>query len=115
MSRLFIELYLDEDVDINIAMLIRRRGFLASTAREAGMLQVDDAEQLAYAVTHKKAIVTHNRDDFLLLAKEYDVLGHEHWGIIIARRRSPYEIVRRLVTLLNTVTADEFQNQVRYI
>ena len=30
-------------------------------------------------------------------------------------RRSPYEIVRRLLIILNHVTADEMENQLRYI
>jgi len=37
------------------------------------------------------------------------------YGIIIAVRRPPYEIVRRLSLILNQVTADEIQNQLRYI
>lgn len=115
MSRLFIELYLDEDVDVNVAMLVRRRGFAATTAHEVGMLHTEDVDQLAYAAKHEKAILTHNRNDFLALAKQYNIDHKEHWGIIIARRRIPHEIVRRLILVLNSVTADEFQNQVRYI
>jgi predicted nuclease of predicted toxin-antitoxin system len=115
MSRLFIELYLDEDVDVNVAILIRRRGFSAITTHEAGKLRASDAEQLAYAVKYGNAILTHNRNDFLTLATTYHLERKEHCGIIIARRRTPQEIVQRLVLLLNSVTADEFQNQVRYI
>lgn len=33
MSQLFIALYLDEDVDVLVARLIRARGFSATTAR----------------------------------------------------------------------------------
>jgi hypothetical protein len=36
MNHLFIELYLDEDVDVLIADLLRARGFKATTTREAG-------------------------------------------------------------------------------
>ena len=36
MSRLFIELYLDEDVDVLVAGLIRACGFHAITTQEAG-------------------------------------------------------------------------------
>ena len=46
---------------------------------------------------------------------QYLEAGHRHYGIIIAVRRSPYEIVRRLLIVLNRVTADEMENQVRYI
>jgi hypothetical protein len=50
-SRLFIDLYLDEDVDVLVAGLIRARGFAASTTQEAGQPGKNDAEQLAYAVS----------------------------------------------------------------
>lgn len=50
MSRLFIELYLDEDVHVLVADLIRARGFQAITTRDAGQLHNTDPEQLAYAV-----------------------------------------------------------------
>jgi predicted nuclease of predicted toxin-antitoxin system len=115
MTRPFVELYVDEDVDINVAAQMRSRGFVAITALEVGMLQADDADQLAYAVSRQRAILTHNRNDFLKLATEYGIQGKTHWGIIIARRRSPYEIARRLAVLFNAVTADELQNQVRHI
>ena len=36
MSRLFIELYLDEDVDVLVAGLTRARGFQTITTQEAG-------------------------------------------------------------------------------
>jgi hypothetical protein len=38
-----------------------------------------------------------------------------HYGVIFAVRRSPQEIAQRLLVILNQVTADEMQNQVRYI
>ena len=115
MSGLFIELYLDEDVDVLIADLVRARGFVAITTQEAGQLQSSDAMQLAYAVHQRKTFLTHNRADFETLAQAYFAAGQTHYGIIIAVRRSPYEIARRLLLLLNHVTADEMEHQVRYI
>lgn len=41
---LFIALYLDEDVDIQIAALLRAYGLAAVTARDAGQLQRSDAD-----------------------------------------------------------------------
>ena len=115
MTRLFIELYLDEDVDVFIADLVRVRGFQATTTQEARQTGKSDAEQFAYAVSQQKTMLTHNRTDFEALAQKYFATGQEHHGIVIAVRRSPYEIARRLLTILNHVTADEMQNQVRYI
>jgi hypothetical protein len=114
-SRLFIDLYLDEDVDVLVAGLVRARGFAASTTQEAGQPGKNDAEQLAYAVSQHKALLTHNRTHFEALAQQYLAAGQRHYGIIIAVRRSPHEIVRRLLIVLNQVTADEMENQMRYI
>lgn len=115
MNRLFIELYLDEDVHVVIADLLQGRGFAATTARAEGQLGRTDEEQLAYAVSQHKTFLSHNRHDFEAIAREYAGAGKTHYGIILAVRYRPYEVVRRLMRFLNHVTADEMQNQVRYI
>lgn len=115
MSSLFIELYLDEDVDVLVADLIRARGFKAITTQEAGRKRKDDDEQLAFAASQQLTLLTHNRVDFETLGQSYFAAGKAHSGIIIATRRDPYEIARRLLIILNAVTADEMANQIRYI
>lgn len=115
MSRLFIELYLDEDVSALVAKLLRVRGFAVQTTQEAGRKETDDAEQLVYTVSQQCALLTHNRDDFATLAQSYFAAGRKHYGIIIAVRRPPHEIAARLLTILNQTTADEMADQVVYI
>jgi hypothetical protein len=114
-NRLFIELYLDEDVSVLVADLVRARGFVATTTQEAGMTGRGDPEQLAYAVGREAAMLAHNREDYEALAEEYFAAGQTHYGIIIAVRRRPYELARRLLSILNTTTADEMENQLRYV
>jgi predicted nuclease of predicted toxin-antitoxin system len=114
LSKLFIELYLDEDVDVLVADLIRARGFTAITTRDIGNLHKDDDQQLAHAADNQLAFVTHNRADFEARALEYFASGKTHYGII-AVRRPPQDIVRRLLVILNKVTPDEMVNQIRYI
>lgn len=115
MSRLFIELYLDEDVSVLVADLLRARGFQATTTQAAGQLARSDAEQLEYATGRRMTLLTHNRVDFERLAQAYFAAGQTHYGIIIAVRRSPHEMVRRLLFILNHVTTDEMENQLRYL
>ena len=115
MNRLFIELYLDEDVNVLVADLIRARGFSVTTVRDEEQLQKSDSEQLVYCIQKQKTLVTHNRADFEKLVQEYFNLNQTHYGVIIAVRHSPQEIARRLLKILNNVTADEMLNQVRYI
>jgi hypothetical protein len=50
MSGIFIHVYLDEDVDVLVASLLRSCSFEATTAQEAGQLGKTDTEQLEYAV-----------------------------------------------------------------
>jgi hypothetical protein len=114
-SRLFISLYLDEDVSVLVARLIRSRAFYALSALDAEQLGRNDAEQLGFAAQQGMAILTHNRADFEELARQYAAAGRSHSGIIIAVRRTPYELARRLLVLLNQVTADEMDNLVLYI
>ena len=115
MSRLFVELYSDEDVSVLVAELLRARGFSVQTTQEGGRNGTSDEEQLSYAVSRRRTLLTHNRADFARLAEEYFTGGCKHYGIIIAVRRSPHEIVRRLLTILNQTTADEMEGQVIYI
>jgi hypothetical protein len=114
-SGLFIALYLDEDVDVLLADLVRARGLEAATTIAEGQGGNTDAEQLAFALTQQRTLLTHNRADFEHLAQEYFAAGRSHFGIIIANRHPVYDLARRLLVILNAVTADEMQNQVRYI
>ena len=112
---MFISIYLDEDVDPVIADLAVARRFTAVTARDARRLGESDPEQLAYAVERGFCVVTHNRDDFEELHRQYLATGRVHSGIIIAIRRPPYELSDRLLRLLDRLTADEMRNQLLYI
>lgn len=44
MSDLFIALYLDEDVNVLVAALLRARGYDVLTTREEGRLAASDAD-----------------------------------------------------------------------
>jgi hypothetical protein len=113
--KLFISLYLDEDVDVLIAELIRHEGFEATTARDEGQLGKTDAEQLAYAVSREMCIVVHNRDDYAELIQDYFDAHRTHYGVVIATRQSPHAIALKLLGLLDVVATDEMMNQVRYL
>jgi len=103
LSQLFIDLYLDEDVNVLIADLVRARGFRVTTTRTAGQKGTTDADQLAFATSQGKAILTHNRVDFEALAKKYFEEKRPHSGIIIAVRRHPKELSRHILILLDSI------------
>ena len=113
--RLFIELYLDEDVSVLLADLLKGRDFEAITARNSSMLGKKDIQHLEYAISQQRTLLTHNRLDFENLFGEYAKSSKIHYGIIIATRRNVYAILERLLSILDTVTADEIENSIRYI
>jgi tRNA G26 N,N-dimethylase Trm1 len=114
-NHLFIEFYLDEDVSTLVAELVRARGFAVTTTHEAGQGGKSDEEQLNYAASRRTTLVTHNRADFELLARQYFNSGLKHYGIVIAVQRPVHEISRRLLVILDQVTADEIEDQIRYV
>jgi hypothetical protein len=112
---LYVHLYFDEDVSLRIVDNLRTRGFDVLSFRDADMAGKSDDEQLLYAVSQRRAIVTHNRDDFEAQHRKFVEGGLKHYGVIIAKRRKPEEVVAKLVEILDSVTADEMESQLRYI
>ena len=112
---LFAKIYFDEDVSVLIAALLQARGFDCITVRDERMLTQSDPLQLAHAVVMQRCIVTHNRNHFEQLHLHYLATGQRHFGIIIAARRTHYDLAQRLAILLNTLAADEIENQLLYI
>lgn len=71
---LFFRLYLDEDVDVLVADLLRARGFSAQTTQEADQIGATDRDQFRYAINKGRTLLTHNRVDF------------ENWPLSIPKR-----------------------------
>jgi hypothetical protein len=113
---LYIHLYFDEDVSAGVVENLRTRGFDILSSRDADMQSKADDDQMLYAVSLRRAMVTHNRSDFEAQHLKFLENGLKHYGIIIAKRRpKDAEVVAKLLALLNTVTAEDMENQLRYI
>ncbi len=109
-TSLFIRLYTDADVHGKLARLVRQRGFDAVSAYEVGNGGLDDPEQLAYAASQRRAIVTCNIKHFAPLFDEYWQASQEHYGIIVSAQLPIGEMLRRVLLLLNSVSVDEMRN-----
>ena len=66
-----ITLLLDEDVRPILGEILRQRGYDAVHVLDAGRTGQSDAEQLAYAVSQRRTILTHNIRHFRLLNQRY--------------------------------------------
>ena len=51
----------------------------------------------------------------LRTSESYLAAGKEHWGIILSTEERTGTLVLRLMRLLNSVTADELKNTVRWL
>jgi hypothetical protein len=108
-------LYLDEDVSVVVAEILRNQDVKVLTVHEAGRKGKSDPEQLEFAVTYGYTFVTHNRQDYEDLAREYFEEELKHSGIVVARRRPAIEIARRLKPIVDKYTGAELENQIIYI
>ena len=114
MSQLFVELYLDEDVSVLVARILRSRGFTAVTTQEAGQVENSDQNSCPTRFVRIRLCsptIAWTSSDFRRITFERT----NHKGIIIAIRRTPFEIARRLLIILDRMTADEMDNQLIYL
>jgi predicted nuclease of predicted toxin-antitoxin system len=107
-----IRFHLDEHVAAAVATGLRRRGVDVTTTAEAGLLGVDDEEQLAFARSEHRVIVTHD-GDFLTLAAR----GIAHPGICYCHQhaRTVRQMVEMLTILFECFDAEEMENRIEYL
>jgi predicted nuclease of predicted toxin-antitoxin system len=61
---IFAALYTDEDMSALVATLLRSRGLDVTTVPEKATLGKTDSEQLGFATSLGRCMLTHNRVDF---------------------------------------------------
>ncbi len=105
------KLYLDEDVRSLLAEVLRQRGYDALHAIEAKMESKSDPEQLAYAINHQRAILTHNIKHYIQMAKEYAYKGRKHHGIIVSDQVEFKELLKRTLKCLYAHSKEDMENQ----
>jgi predicted nuclease of predicted toxin-antitoxin system len=114
-ASLYGRLYLDQDLPVQLAGMLRAQGVDVVTTLEAGALGQSDAQQLADAVAAGRVMATHNRQDFEDLHTEYLTQGRPHFGIIIAAQRRDLGVtLQRLLDLLNRFDREQLCNNLFY-
>lgn len=101
-------IYLDENVDIALAALLRADGHDVLTTRDAGRSSqsLSDEDQLLFASLLDRAIFTHNLADFAGLAQSWATNpAKSHAGIILSRWRPVHELRERFRTLFDRYPA----------
>lgn len=109
------KLHLNEHLSPRLASQLQKHGFDVKTSQQAELLAESDEKQLSHAANERRAIVTFNVSDFFRLHEEYQTQGKEHWGIIFSTREAINILFHRLLRLLNSVSAEELRNQIRWL
>ena len=116
LNLLIARLYFDEDADARLAAALRQRGYNVVTTAEVGLLEASDDEQLVYAASQQRALVTHNVTHFPGVHAAWIESSREHWGVVILIGHSAVRAwLRRMENLLNRFSAEELQNQLLFL
>ena len=112
------DLYLDEDTqsDALIAAL-RSRGINLLTTSEAGMAKRTDDDQLRFAASNKRVIITCNIADFARLHAQWLNAGLAHNGIILIHQQKwgSGELARRIIRLLTDPPGKDMRNRLEFV
>ena len=105
MTGLGIRIYTDEHIFRDLARVLREHGYDAESCQEAGLAGrgVSDEDNLVYSTRVGRAILTHDRVDFLRIESEWRTAGRHHAGIIVASPVADFgELLRRVERHLDT-------------
>jgi len=111
-------LYLDEDTqsDALIAAL-RSRGINLVTTSEASMTKRADDDQLRFAASVERVIITSNIADFARLHAQWLKAGLGHNSIILIHQQKwgAGELARRIIRLLTDPPDKDMRNRIEFI
>lgn len=108
-------LLLDEHIWAYLAKILREQGFDVTHVTEVDLAATPDNRIMQYAASNHMAVVTFNIRDYVPLSIQYFEDGKEHYGIVVSKELSRGELQKRVTKLLESVTAEELMNAVRYL
>jgi len=111
-------LYFDAHVNPRLVADLQRHSCDGVAATEIGHQRLSDEEHLVWATREGRVLVTFDLHDIPRLAAEWFHAGREHAGVILCVQPpalSYGELLRRLLALLNRLTAEELRNQVLWL
>ena len=108
-------LFLDEDVRVLLAHVLRERRYDAVHVEDVARRGMTDDSQLAFATSQKRVLLTHNIRDFINLDNVCRHQGRKHAGILLSDQVPFRELLRRTLRFLDQVSAAEMQSQVRWL
>jgi predicted nuclease of predicted toxin-antitoxin system len=110
LESLFVRLYFDRHIMTRLAVDLRDRGFDVLTTEEAGNDTASDQEQLVFASSEGRAILSFNIRDFAPLHEQWAQTSRAHAGIIVSRQLGSREygiLLQRMWRMLDHFSIDE--------
>lgn len=107
-----IRFFLDQHVPAAVAQGLRQRGIDVLTVQEASRCGLPDPDQLQFALTEDRVLMSFD-SDYLVLA----ATGVQHAGITYcsASKYSIDQLIHALLILHGVLTRDDMRNQVEYL
>jgi hypothetical protein len=108
-----LRFYLDQHIHSAIASGLRQHGIDVLTAQEAGQCGLSDTDQLAFATSEERVMVTHDTDYLELAAS-----GVAHAGIAwgdATKYRLVGPLLQMLLLLHGVLDRDDMRNRVEYL
>jgi predicted nuclease of predicted toxin-antitoxin system len=109
-----LQFFFDQHIHGGVASGLRQHGIEVLTAQEAGRCGLPVADQLAFATTQERVLVTHDTDYLVLAAS-----GVQHAGIAWADATKYRNLVGPLIQMLmllhGVLDRDDMRNRVEYL
>src|SRR4030042_2309250 len=110
-----IRLYLDEMIPVVLALVLRQHGYDVLAAKEVNMFGKSDEKQLAFAVSNRRAIITFNIKDFVLLHQSWLSEEKNQFGIIVSPEIKISKLIYLGLRLLGRTKSKDLINQLHFI
>jgi predicted nuclease of predicted toxin-antitoxin system len=110
-----IKLLLDEHICEGLTGALTQRGYDVVHINSTEHRGRDDEPLLAFAMTQDRAVLTYNARYFVPLVRFWYEASREHAGVILSIQLPPGELLRQVERLLETLSAEELKNTVRWL
>lgn len=110
-----LRLFTDEDIYAAVAPALRKTGLDAISTPEAGRRGESDEAQLVYAASEGRVLVTFNVAHFAALHAAWIGEGRRHAGIVVSSQRPIGDLLRRILNLAGTLSADALHDRLEYL
>ncbi len=110
-----MKLYLDENIPVVLCTALTAHGVDCLTTQQAEKLGQPDDQQLAFATSQGRALVSFNAKDFLPLAQQWETIHRSHAGLILSKEWPIPELLRRFRRLLHHHQSETFENMILWL